>query len=78
MEEPTVPEVVKSEGTRQFIILVFGVITVILFRKLNDPDAVKTAKMWTALTVKRWADRQAVRFSDLATTMANVYNGEKL
>ena len=78
MDEPSIPDVVKSETTRQTIELLFGIATIIIFRKLNDPDTLKLAKMWTALTVKRWSDRQAERFTRLSSTMANVYNGEKL
>lgn len=77
-----VGSVVRVESARQTVILVFGLVgsimTVYIVRKLNDPDALSTFKMWGALTVKRWADRQSARFARLATHMANVYNGEKL
>lgn len=79
---PTVAEVAKTEATRQTIILLFGiagvVVSVYVQRKMSDPDVMSTLKMATALYVKRWADRQADRFTRLASHMANVYNGEKL
>jgi hypothetical protein len=81
-EGVSVADVAKVETTRQTIILVFSiagtVATVYLVRKLQDPDVMSLYRMWTALTVKRWAERQARRFDRLALHMANVYNGEKL
>ena len=78
----SVVDVAKTETTRQTIILVFSIVgtvaTVYIARKLQDPDTVSMLKMWSALTVKRWADRQAARFARLASHMATVYNGEKL
>ena len=80
--EPEVGQVVRSESARQSIILIFSLagtlLSVWFVRELNDPDAVKLFKMRTSLAIKRWADKQAERFSKLATTMANIYNGEKL
>jgi hypothetical protein len=81
-EPLSVGDVAKTETTRQTIILVFGVLgtvtTIYVARKMQDADAMSTFRMWTALTVKRWADKQADRFSRLAAHMATVYNGEKL
>lgn len=80
-EPETVVEVAKVETTRQTIILVFGLVGTILtyyvIRKLQEPDAMSTAKMAGALVVKRWSDRWADRFSRLSLRMATVYNGEK-
>lgn len=80
--ENLVWSVAKVEVTRQTIVFLFGVAgtiaTVYIARKFNDPDNWSTFKMWGALTVKRWADRQADRFTRLAAHMATVYNGEKL
>lgn len=77
----TVADVAKVEVTRQVIILGFSiagtVATFYVVKKLQDPDYMSTLKMGTALFVKRWADKQADRFTRLATHMANVYNGEK-
>jgi len=78
MTEPTVPEVIKVETTRQVIVLVFGIVTIVLMRKFSDPDTIKLFKMRSALTIKRWADIQADRFTRLAGHMATIYNGEKL
>jgi hypothetical protein len=78
----TMVDVAKTETTRQFIILIFSVAgtvaAIYVQRKLSDPDVFSTYKMWFAWRAKRWADRQADRFTRLATHMANVYNGEKL
>jgi len=74
----SVPDVVRTETTRQLIILGFAVLTVVMHRRLSDPDALRLAKMWGALAVKRWSDTQARRFTELSTRMATVYNGEKL
>lgn len=77
-----VADVAKVEITRQVIILGFSiagtVATYYVVKKMQDPDYVSTVKMAGALMVKRWADKQADRFSRLASHMANVYNGEKL
>lgn len=76
-----VGDVAKMEVTRQTIILGFSiagtVATFYVVRKLQDPDYMSTLKMAAALAVKRWADKQADRFSRLAAHMATVYNGEK-
>lgn len=81
-EVSTVVTVAKVETTRQFIILVFGIAgtiaSVYVMRKMQDPDSMSTFRMWGALTVKRWAEKQADRFNRLALHMATVYNGEKL
>lgn len=81
-DETTVVDVVKHESAKQMVILVFGIAgtvsAVYLERKLRDTDTVKLWKMWSALTVKRWADRWSERFARLASHMATVYNGEKL
>lgn len=80
--EESMSTVVKVETTRQIIILVFSiagtVATIYVARQLQDPDRLSILKMWGALTVKRWADKQADRFNRLAMYMGNVYNGEKL
>ena len=79
--ESRVVDVVKTEGTRQTIILVFSlvgtVLTYYVIRKLQEPDSLSTAKMAGALVVKRWSDKQADRFNRLSLRMATIYNGEK-
>ena len=77
-----VGDVAKVEITRQLIVLVFSiagtVATIYVARKLQDRDTMSLLKMWSALRVKQWADKQADRFGRLALYMGTVYNGEKL
>lgn len=79
--EETVGQVVRVEGTRQTIILIFSLVgtvaTYYIVRKLQDPDYLSTVKMAGALVVKRWSDKQTDRFNRLSLRMATVYNGEK-
>jgi hypothetical protein len=79
---PSAGDVAKVEFTRQLIILGFSIVgtiaTVYIAQRLQDRDTRSILKMWGALTAKRWADKQAERFTRLAAYMGTVYNGEKL
>lgn len=76
-----VVDIAKEETVRQTVILGFSlvgtVIMVYLMRKANDPDVFRTAKMASALRLKRIAQRQAVWWEDLAEKAATVYQKER-
>lgn len=71
----------KEETTRQTIILVFSLVgtagVVYLMRKLDQPEFGRTAKMMTALAVKRFANKRAEWWQDIADKAATVYNRER-
>lgn len=77
-ERESIGDAAARETVTQLIGLGFAVLTIVMHRKLTDPDAMRIAKMYSSLVVKRWADRQAERFIRLSDHMATVYNGEKL
>lgn len=81
-DHETVPEIIKTETTRQAVIFVFSVAgivaTVWLMQELSDPDSLKTFKMRTALKVKRFAEKKVVYWQKVADDAATFYNQEKL
>ena len=80
--QPTVSDVVKRESARQTVALVFGLAgtlaTYYLVKVIRDDDKQRYYKMWLAWHGKHWADKQADRFTRLASWLGDIYNGEKL
>jgi hypothetical protein len=69
--------IVKDEISKQTIILLFTIATVIVIYYWQSPDAWRTLKMGTALQTKRFAEGQVVWWENVRDTMATVYNREK-
>lgn len=79
---PKVPDIVKQEATREAIKLLFSLIgsvgAVLLVKYLVDnPDGIRTAKMWLALATKRTAQTQVDFWQNIADKAATVYNAER-
>jgi hypothetical protein len=82
MVEETVSDVTKKETARQTVILVFSlagtVAMVWVMQKVSNPDSFRTAKMYGALTVKRFAESRSQWWADKAAWAATIYNSERL
>lgn len=82
MERKSVTDIVKTESTRQTVILLFSVVgavaSVAAVRHFSDPVLSKYYKMLFALKLKRFADRQADFWDGIAGRAAQLYNTEKL
>lgn len=80
-EKSIVVETAKEETTRQTIILVFSVAgaaaSLYILRKFDQPNAGRIAKMTAALAVKRFANKRANWWQDIADKAATMYNREK-
>lgn len=80
-KKSVIVETAKEETTRQTIILVFSVIgaaaSLYVMRKFDQPEAGRIAKMASALAVKRFANKRANWWQDVADKAATIYNREK-
>lgn len=75
--EETTRDIAKRESVRQAVIMVFSVATVCVVYTLSDPDAMRAIRMRAALATKRFAQRQADWWQDVADKAATVYNKER-
>lgn len=72
--------VVADENKKQAVIFVWvlvGYIALVILSEVSSPDDMKTAKMWSALKVKRLAQWGSDELQRLAGKAATVYNREK-
>ena len=71
-----------QESKRQLVGLVFTVISVVVFssvaRFLDDPDALRTLKMKTALKVKTASNKAALGMLNIADQADAAYEKERL
>jgi hypothetical protein len=79
---PKVPDIVKQEATREAVKLLFSLLgsigAVLLVKYLVDnPDGIRTAKMWLALGTKRTAQTQVDFWQNVADKAATIYNGTR-
>lgn len=80
-KKSVIVETAKEETTRQTIILVFSVVgaaaSIYVMRKFDQPESGRFIKMTSALAVKRFANRCANWWQDVADKAATVYNRER-
>lgn len=81
MSDETLADVAKKETARQTVILAFSVVGALammyVMRKANEPDAFRTFKMGSALKVKRFAQKRADWWQDVADKAATAYQRER-
>lgn len=65
-----------QESKKELIGLIFTILTVLAVSYLNDPDSVKTTKMYLADRLKRAANRTAFAALDIADFAQNKYDEE--
>lgn len=82
METKNVTDVLKTETTRQTVILLFSIAgaiaTVAIARRFSDPDIGRYYRMYLALWVKRHADKRVTFWQNIADHAATTYNAEKM
>jgi len=75
-----VSDIVKEESTRQFVIFLFALATVVGTAIVIEKDSVdnwRSIKMSSALTVKHFCQHEADRWQRWADNAATRYNREK-
>lgn len=69
---------ISRQVKKEIVALVFTVATVIAIRIVSEPDSMKTAKMYSTDKLRKWSNKGALTFLDLADWADSEYEKARL